>query len=50
MKSSFEAKSSQTQVLKGEIDDLLKNKLNLLRKDITESLMKEIHYVLLSVI
>jgi len=46
MRLSFEAKNSQTQVLKGEIDDLLKDKLSLLTKEITESLMKEIHYVL----
>ena len=40
------SKASQTKSLKDEIDGLIKEKLTSHTKQITESLIKEIHYVL----
>ena len=46
MKASFNESATKTSTLKGELEDLLKNKLNALTKEITEALVKDIHRIL----
>eukprot|EP01022_Parablepharisma_sp_SALTPOND_P026591 TRINITY_DN64457_c0_g1_i1.p3 TRINITY_DN64457_c0_g1~~TRINITY_DN64457_c0_g1_i1.p3 ORF type:complete len:240 (-),score=34.54 TRINITY_DN64457_c0_g1_i1:788-1507(-) len=44
--STLAAKQADTANLKSEIEGLLKNQLNSLTKDITEAVIREIHYIL----